>query len=277
MEGCYREVYILSSLYGMKESNYEKFYRDKGIIGEKKTREGKEVHYDEKTGLTGTIIKYGANKITPTVSGDIAKLGFDTSYYFQFSCIGWRYWINYGRQSEKNSAVIASPILLLSPDDNAEVAIKTLDLPANFINTPPTEEQRIIAKTKAVDDPFIGEERILAAQQAINWVLNNDLGRYKVIKDFPIKFTSEVIGKKEFIKTEVEVISDSDKAKICNIWALNCWGYRVDPEVKRMINWVAIIVADPTFPTTVNILKESHMILESLEFTRFNLVYSDLR
>ena len=273
------QIFPSTTLWAMGNSlsDINQLYSDKGIIGEKKTRVGKKHYYDRKTGITLTSHTKNVTFVTPAIVGDVAHFNVLSAYIFDFICVDWKYWINEGWQSKEIiSDRVSLVIRLLSPDSGIEIETKILDLVAlSQLNISPTDEQRIILQSKAADDPFSGEERILAAQQAAKWIITNDLGGYKVMAKKPIEFKTETIGNKEFIKAEV-YISDGIRNKMCGIWALNYWGYREKGDKRRMLVWTAKIISDPV--EFQEILIHSRMIFETLEFPAINqTVYPDLR
>ena len=248
--------------------------KDEGVVGEKKTREGKIETYDNKSGLTNTYITNGATVITPVVSGDIAHFEFGSRYKFDFSCMGWKYWIEDGTNYEKDPH-IGCIIKLTAPNKDAYIEIKNIDLPADpELNYPPTDEQRRIARTEAVDDPIASEkERYLAAQQAIDWIIKTELNNAICLNVAP-----QVIGNKKYLKADVEIKDPKANFKKCEIWALNYWAYRNDPEVRRIIVLAFIIKIDPNSGRSDEILLQTHKIFETLAFTRFNIhVYQSLK
>ena len=257
-------------------NSYMKSYKDEGVIGDKKTREGKIIVYDDKLGATHTFITKGATLVTPVVSDDVGTFEF-TEYKFDFSCIGWHYWVEEGGLHKVGEPWVGFITKLEAPDKSVFITVKTIDLLAkNGLNTQPTQEQRTTSKQKAVDDLGMSEkERYLAAEQAIGWIIGVEFNNAARLNIAP-----QDIGNKKFLKAEVDISDSNMNLKKCEIWALNYWAYREyeRPENRRIITWVAIIKADPDVPATTDILQQTRGIFETLEFTKWNqAVYPDLK
>lgn len=248
--------------------------RDKGIIGEKKTRQGRKVYYDQSSGATYTIYQRGATRVTPVVIGDTAHFEVALEYDFAFPGIGWKYSAQEGRFDLNKEGRPGWIVNLASPNKKLAVNIKVVDLFANAeLNPPATEEQRNTAKVKAVDDPIEPEEeRILAARQAIEWAMKNELSQSTCSS-----ITTPTIGNKKFVKAEVDINKPETNLKKCEIWALNYWAYRENPENRRILIWIATIRFDPTDATSIDMLQSTRKIFETLKFDRNQTAYSDLK
>lgn len=254
-----------------------KMERDTGIIGEKKTLETGKTYYESKTGSTFQFPKRGSF-VTPRVIGDTAYFGSDKGlgYSFNLDCLDWRYsiiahWSSPNVTEER----VGFSVSLESPDKKIFVGTKEIDITASDrLGTPSTIES-FQSKTY-IEDPFVGNERILAAQQAIKWILEKGLDGYKISSDDPVKFNVENIGGKQFVKTEVNVLSDSGyTTKKCTIWALNFRGYRLRraENLRWMGVWICQVISDSTDYS--NALAKAYRILKTFEFDRSANVYPD--
>jgi len=265
----------LSAMGGLM-AKPEDLDKDEGIIGERKTIRGTKSYHDSTLDATYTHRTKGATFVTPILVEDVAHFNVEWEYQFDFACLKWKYEIQSGYLNFEEYENIGWIVRLESPDKKTLINIKKYNLAAkNSLATSITEEQRSKILTKALPDPFIDEERILAGQQAIKWVLRNDLEGYNLAnKENAIKFTSEIVGGKKFVKADVELFDGSNRKK-CTIWALNYWGYReMKTGERRMLIWIAKIISDPD--EFLNVSTRSRMIFETLQFARNQTVYSDL-
>lgn len=272
---------VLAHFFLTKESSamggIENMSQDQGIIGDKKTKAQERVYHDAIIGANYHLRRKGTTYITPVVVNDIAHFEFDFEYSFDFICSGWEYNIKSGIMNIGRKERFGYVINLESPDRNTFIGIKKLDLIAGEpLNTQAKEKQPELLPKKAIDDPFVGEERILATKQAIEWLLHNDLGEYKVTSNF-FDYDEVIINNKNFVELKVD-ISDGLHKKRCIIWALNYWGYREGSGERRMLVWAAKIISSVSdFDAIINMTK---MIPETLKFTtsrtRNQTVYSDL-
>ncbi len=263
-----------------------KMDRDSGIIGEKKTIDGEKQYYEESTGITYHTRKRGTF-VTPKVIGDTAYLGSyqndhptSLGYSFRLACLDWRYnIIAYWSSPAVTEERIGFSVDLISPDKKILINIKELDIPIRgSLATSPTQEQLDAFQLKGyVEDPFIGNERILAAQQAIKWILDNEHDEYNVTEDMPIKFASEQIGNKVFVKVETDIFSKKENViKKCIIWALNYRGSRLKGEenVRWMETWTCRLISDTSNYSSA--LDKMYGILETFKFDNGRNVYPDL-
>lgn len=267
MLSFYNELYAMGG-------KFENMNKDKGVIGDKRTRAEKKVYYDQKRDTTYIFPSKNRTFVTPVVIDDVAKFKFDGEYAFDFLGIGWSYRVQSGCLDIEQKNRLGWVVELQSPDKKDIIATKELDLPAEYsLNTVPTEEV-VSVLPKAAKDPFIGEERILATKQAIRWVLSNDLGNYSVINNATINYATEIISNKEFVKTEVD-ISDGSRIRKCIIWGINLWGYRNKPEERKMIVLMIRVITEPDNLSSA--LSKAHTILKTLSFKNNQCAYSDLK
>lgn len=255
-------IFVLFNLFCIKLPNAisddMRAYRDSGIIGEKKTiQEVKTTHY-KNTGITYQNYK-GRSFVTPIVDGNIAYFNVNYEYAFSFKCINWEYslkayWYN-GDVGEERTGFALN---LISPEENAIIDIKEIDVPViSSLATRPTEEQlRILRSQSYVEDPVIGEDSILAAQQAIRWILKNEHG---FSGNEPIQFIKEQKNNKIFVKAEIDI-----GLKKCTIWALVRRGYRLenDANKRRMYAWICKVITN----SSVDSNNQMQMIFETLDF-----------
>ncbi len=255
-----------------------KTYRDSGVIGEKKTLEEAKIYRDKITRATYQFHKHGTF-ITPRVISDVEYFNLNYDYSFDFKCLNWKYnlkayWFS-GDVGEDRTGFLAS---LVSPDKKTVIDVKEIDVPVNLsLATVLTQEQLNILQSQSyVEDPFIGDDRILAAQQAIQWVLDKNLDGYAVTSDGPIKFTLEQINNKVFVRTDVDVFSKKENiTKKCVIWAVNRRGYRFKDEenVRRMYTWICQVISDSSvYP---DIVLKARMILETLDLNPVRTFFAD--
>lgn len=261
--------------------------RDRGIIGESKTRRGKETFRDAKTGITHHMHMRGATFVTPEVTKDIAYFDVEHEYTFLFRCLNWKYYIESGylntTEEDHINWAIANKVLfgwqidLESPTKDIFISTKRINLPvSNQLNTALSKQQiDEVLREGVVSDPCLGGERVLAAQEAIKWTIREDLSGYTMVSTFEPIFSIEKIGNKEFIKTIVD-ITDGTKRKKGSIWALNYWAYRNKPEKRRVVVWVAKIICD--LEKFQEATEQTYMIFETLQFPKDNQgVYPDLK
>lgn len=254
-------------------------HRDSGVIGEKKTIEEAKIYRDKITGATYQFHKHGTF-ITPRVIGDVAYFNLNYDYSFNFKCLNWKYnlkayWSS--ADAEERTGFLAS---LVSPDKKTVIDVKEIDVPVNLsLATMPTQEQLNILQSQSyVEDPFVGDERILAAQQAIQWVLDKNLDGYEITSDGrPVKFTIEHINNKDFVKTEINVFSKKENiTKKCVIWALNRRGYRLrDANIRRMYTWICQVISDPSVYS--DIAFKARMIPETLDLNPVRTFFADTK
>lgn len=250
--------------------------RDSGTIGEKKTLQGEKSYLDPKTGITYNIYKVGTF-VTPKIFGNIAYFGPNIGYNFRLACLNWKYKISaYWSSSDDTIDRVGFLVSLKSPDSTILIETKEVDM-AVFapLDILPTEEQIKIEQAKGyVEDPFGGEERILAAKQAIKWILNNDLDDYNAINN-SIKFSLEQISTHAFVKTEIEVFSKKDNTtKKCVIWALNCRGYRFGGK-RQAETWLCQVISDGSAYSDA--MANAYAILKTFKFDKDRNVYPDLK
>jgi len=256
-----------------------KMRRDSGIIGNKKTTQGAKEYYDDSTGITYNVRRKGTF-VTPKVVGDVASFGLDGNlgYTFRLACRDWRYSIKaYWSSPYVNEERDGFLVSLESPDSGIFIDIKEIDIPVSAqSSTSLTQEQLNIAQTRGyVEDPFLGDDRMLAAQQAIKWVLGQE--GYE-IRGESIKFTSEHIGHKVLTKAEIDIFSkERNIMKKCAIWALNYRGYRLKNQenVKRMETSVYQAISDHS--NYANAVDKMVAILETFKFDDGRNVYPDLK
>ncbi|MBL7130494.1 MAG: hypothetical protein ISS45_03690 [Candidatus Omnitrophica bacterium] len=260
-----------------------KMRRDSGIIGEKKTVQGEKVSYDQTSGITYHVRTKGTF-VTPKLVGDVAYFGLDGNlgYTFRLNCRDWKYNIKaYWSSPVVTEERVGFSVSLESPDGGTFIDIKEVDIPAFApLSTSPTREQSNIVQTKGkgyVEDPFLGDERILAAQQAIKWILDTSQDGYEV-RGEPIKFTSEQIGNNVFVKAEIDIFSKKENLlKKRAIWALNYRGYRLKNEenARRMETSVYQVISDHS--NYSNAVAKMSTILETFKFDSGRNVYPDLK
>lgn len=257
-----------------------KMYRDTGLIGEKKTTQGKKAYYNRSTGMTNYVYEMG-NLVTPEVIGDVAYFNLNYDYSFNFKCLNWKYnlkayWFS-GDVGEERIGFLAS---LVSPDKKTFIDVKEIDVPVKLsLATVLTQEQLNMLQSQSyVEDSFVGDDRILAAQQAIQWVLDKNLDGYEIASDGPIKFTSEQINNKVFVRTEIDVFSKKENiTKKCVIWALNLRGYRLkrNENVRRMETWICQVISDSSvYP---DIVFKARMIPETLDLNPARNVFPNMK
>lgn len=256
-----------------------KMYRDKGVIGEKKTLQEGKVYYEPTTGSTFHFPKKGTF-VTPQVSGNVAYFDLNGMYNFRFECLNWRYsiaahWSSPNVAEERDGFSVS----LESPDRVTFIETKEVDIPTSgSLSTSATQEQLDAIQLKGyVEDSFINDERVLAAQEAVRWILDKNLDNYGII-DEPIKFSSENIGNKLFVKTEINVFSKKENIiKKYAIWALNCRGYRFKRKanVRWSETWICELITDSSNYSSA--IAQVHMILETFKFDTGRNVYQDLK
>ncbi len=263
----------------MGSGDYLKTLRDSGIIGEKKTLQKEKIYYEPNTGSTFHFPK-GGTFVTPKVIGDVAY--FDLSgNSFKFACLGWKYSIKtYWSSPDVTEERVGFSVSLESPDKKIFIDLKEIDIPvSDSLFTPITQEQIDALQFKTyVEDPLIVNERILAAQQSIKWILEKGQDNYNVTDDMPIKFTSEQVGNKEFVKAEVDIFSKKENVgKKCLIWALNYRGYRLKntENVRRMYTWICQVITNSSDYSSA--VAKAHMILETFKFHSDSNAYPDLK
>ncbi|MFH1442166.1 MAG: hypothetical protein ABIH18_09035 [Candidatus Omnitrophota bacterium] len=263
----------------MESATSMKMYRDTGTIGEKKTLHAGKVYYEPKTGSTFHFPKKGTF-VTPLVIGNVAYFDLNGMYSFKFECLNWKYSIAaYWSSADIPEGKVGFSTSLESPDKEISIKIKEVDIPVSgSLSTSPTQEQLDAIQLKGyVEDPFISDERVLVAQQAIKWIIDNDLDGYKVVNEVPINFTSENIGNKLFVKIAIDIFSKKKNVtKKCIIWALNCRGYRFKKKVsvRWAETWVCQLISDSS--DYLSTVAQTHMILETLKFDRGRNVYPNL-
>jgi len=252
-----------------------KLNRDTGVIGEKKTTHGRRESYDQKTGIT--YVRHKSSFVTPVVVGDTAYFDLDV-YKFNFSCLGWpyslqAYWsgVNGASGWDVNANRAGFFVRLESPDENTIIETIEVDIPvdAPLLTTATPEQAQALHHQTYTEDPFLGEERFVAAQQAITWVLKQGLLKYQAITDTPLRFMVEPIGEHTFVKTEVEVIDQKAQVtKKCVLWALNLRGYRLQgaEDIRKMETWICSIIGDA--PDHASLAAKARMVLETLTFNR---------
>ena len=256
-----------------------KMYRDSGIIGEKKTLQSEKVYHEPKTGSTFRFLNKGTFA-TPKVIDGVAYFDLNGDYKFKFECIDWKYSIMaHWSSPDVTIERVGFSVTLESPGKETIIELKNLDIPVSgSLSTPINQEQLDALQFKTyVEDPLIGDERILAAQQAIKWILNKGLDGYEVANGMPIKFTSEDIGNKLFIKAEIDIFSQKERIlKKCVIWALNYRGSRLKRKenVRWMETWTCQLITNSSnYSSSV---AKTYMILEALKFDDGRDVYPDL-
>lgn len=254
--------------------------RDAGIIGEKKTLEAGKTYYEPKTDSTFQFPHRGSF-VTPKVISSTAYFGSDRGlgYSFNLDCLDWRYnIIAQWSSSDVTEERFGFSVTLESPDKNIFIGVKEINIPVSGQLATSTAIEVFQLKTYA-EDPLIGNERILAAQQAIKWILEKGLlDGYKISSDETIRFSVEDIGNKQFVKTEVNVFSNKEyTAKKCTIWALNFRGYRLRrmENVRWMETWVCQIISDASDYSSA--LVKAYRILETFKFDAGGNVYQDLK
>jgi hypothetical protein len=282
--------------------------RDQGVVGEQKTRRPEaEVKFFKETRSWIVSAKPGASLVTPLVVGDEALFGgvfvnyFQLGYAFKFACLGWRYDIKAYVTDRGEWGHISSPIDLESPDKKTRVHVKLVDVAFSDALTHPLTEEQIQQQRAAQEkldreyqqseasgirvasryvppypDPLGREERILAGKEAIGRLLGRGDG-YKLAEDGQIRFSSENISGKEFVKAEADVYAGNLKKK-CVVWALNVSGYRLKavPDERRANTWLCQVLSDASDFVSVEV--RAHRILETLRFaTGDQNIYPDLR
>lgn len=180
-----------------------------------------------------------------------------------------------GQVGEERIGFLAS---LLSPNKKTVIDVKEIDVPVNLsLATVLTQEQLNLLRSQSyVEDSFVGDDQILAAQQAIQWVLNKNLDGYEVSNDEPVEFTVEHINNKDFVKTEINVFSKKENVtKKCVIWALNRRGYRFAEEanIRRMYTWICQVISDSSINSDIS----PRMILETLDFNPARSMFNDAK
>lgn len=265
----------------MGGGDYLKELRDSGVIGEKKTVEDPRIasHCNPKTGAISNVYRRGSSLVTPRVIGDMVYFGLDPyspnsrsqlGYSFMSKCMGWKYDIKaYWSSADVTEERTGFSVSLESPDDKTFIDIKYIDIPViPPLSTPATQEQLNILQTQTyVEAPFVGEERILAAQQAIKWLLTKGSDNYEISKDYAINFSTEKIGNKEFVRAEADVFSKEENVmKRSVVWALNDRGIRLQSmeNVRWMETLICQVVADES--DYLSAAAKAHMILETLKF-----------
>lgn len=270
----------MESATSMKDS------RDTGIIGERKTIQGEKVYYEESTGITYHVRKRGTF-VTPQVIDDIAyfgsyQQGYPTSlgYSFRLSCLNWKYSIvAYWSSPDVTKERVGFSVDLESPDKKTAIYIKEVDIPVSgVLATFPNQKQLDALQLKTyVEDPFLGDERILAAQQAIRWILDRERDNHEA-RDSSISFTSEQIGNYVFVKTEADIFSKKENViKKCVIWALNFRGARLkkNESIRWMETWICRVISDPSNYSSA--MAQARTIIETFKFDSGRNVYPDLK
>lgn len=255
-----------------------KWDRDAGIIGEKKTIY---TDYDNFAVKIYRDVKKGTT-VTPKVINGIAYFGLNggLGYTFNLNCLDWRYNIKaHWSSPDVKEERTGFSVNLESPDKKTFISTKEIDIPARPpLSTPTKQNQYDTIQLKGyIEDPFVGDERILAAQQTIRWILDKELDTYRVRGD-SIEFTSEQIGNYVFVKTEVELFFKNEEIiKKCMIWALNFRGARLknNENVRWMETWICQIISD-SLNYASNIVK-AHVILETFKFDSGRNIYPDLK
>ena len=245
-------------------------YRDSGVIGEKKTTKEAKIYRDKITGATYQFHKHGTF-VTPRVVGDTAYFNLSYDYAFYLKCLNWKYTLKaYWFSGNVGEERIGFSVNLASPDKKTFIDVKEIDVPVNSSLAPLlTQEQLNILKSQSyVEDPFVGNERVLASQQAVKWILDKGLDGYGVMNDKSIKFTLDHAGDKEFVRTEIDVFSKKENiTKKYVVWALNLRGYRLkrDEKVRRMYTLLCQVTTDSS--NYLSSVANAQMILETLNLT----------
>jgi len=253
-------------------------YRDSGVIGEEKTLRPLKVYHEETTGSTFRTPDKG-NFATPWVTDNAAKfkLGGKT---FEFECLGWKYriqdyWWKWASSSTNAPAEnLGHSAHLESPDKKTLVHVSSVSLPVypplNRHSLTP-EQERMLQKTREdpfirggtpegiqeqmkqkqpfIEDPFVGEESRKVAQQAVEWYLNQNVNGFFVSeKDKPIRFITEHISGKEFVKAEFDIWNEKENfSRKSLIWAFNHRGFWSAYDGKRRAyTWICQIISDPS-------------------------------
>ncbi len=248
-----------------------RYDRDSGVIGEKKTLRPLKIYHEEKTGSTFRSPDKG-NFATPQVTGGVARfdLGGDP---FEFECLGWKYHIqNHWSNADATAENIGHSAHLESPDKKTLIHVSSVDLPIlPPLNTHSmTPEQKQTAQEKRVaEDPFIGNESRMIAQQAVKWYLNQNINNYIVSeKDTPVHFTTENINGKEFVRTEFNVLNKKQNAvRKAVVWAYNYRAFWLSDDGKRhAYTWICQIITDPSEYS--NVIAKARQIPETAEFKK---------
>jgi hypothetical protein len=108
-------------------------------------------------------------------------------------------------------------------------------------------------------------------------LLRKGVDSYRLAEGNQIKFSSEKVSNKEFVKGEAELHAAKLKKK-CVVWALNISGYRLTnaPDERRGNTWVCQVISDPLDFSSVD--AKAHTIVETLKFAASDQnIYEDLR
>ena len=219
------------------------------------------------------------------VVGDTAYFDLDV-YKFNFkNGLGWPYRLQAywsGADGTPHPDVTADRVgfwvQLESPDKTTTIQTQEVDIPVTASLTAPLTpaQLEVLQHQTYVEDPFIGEERLLATQQAVTWLVEKNWKEYRLSPDTPLRFTVERIGENTFVKTEFEVLAQETQAtKKCVMWALNLRGYRLKGTeyIRGMETWICYVIGEA--PNYQNLAGQARMILETLAFNR--LISEDLR
>ena len=245
--------------------------RDSGVIGEKKTIRPTKVQYEESTGSTFRFADKG-NFATPQVIGSVAK--FDSgAAFFEFGCLDWKYRTqNYWSSADETAERIAPAVNLESPDKQTLVYVHLVDLPVGpplDAHSMTQEQERIAQEEGSVYDPFVGEESLVAAQQAVKWYLSQNLNGHIVSeKGMPTHFVTENISGKEFVKVEFDVL---DKKKNLTkkgiVWACNYRAFWLHNGNRHIWTWICQIITDSSeYPS---VIAKARQIPETAEFKKY--------
>jgi len=199
-------------------------------------------------------------------------------YNFNFKGLGWPYRLQAywsGADGTPHPDVTADRVgfwvQLESPDKTTVIQTQEVDIPVTAsLTTPLTPAQlEVLQHQTYVEDLFIGEERLLAAQQALTWLVEQGWREYRALTATPLQFTIEQIGDKTFVRTELEVVTKGTQAtKKCVLWALNLRGYRLKgtENIRGMETWICWVIS--AVPDYQDLAGQARTILETLAFNR---------
>jgi len=248
-----------------------RYDRDSGVIGEKKTIRPLKIFREETTGSTFRMPDRG-NFSTPQVTGNVAKFDLGMKS-FEFEGIGWRYRTqNYWSSADETKERVAALVNLESPDRKTLIYVHAVDLPVTSplgTHSMTLEQERNVQELGLAEDSFVGDESIIAAQQAVEWYLNQNVSGYIISKeDTPIHFTTENINSKAFVKAEFDVLNKKGNAiKRSILWAYNYRTFWLYDGKKHIWTWISQVITDPA--EYADATAKARQIPETAEFKKY--------
>jgi hypothetical protein len=116
---------------------------------------------------------------------------------------------------------------------------------------------------------FIGEESLIAARQAVKWYLDQNMNGYVVLeKSKPIRFTTENINGKEFVKAEFDVMNRKENIIMKSVlWSYNYRAFWLYDGKRHSWIWICQVITDPSEYSSA--VAKARQIPETAEFKKY--------